>query len=78
MLLSLPINILHVTHPLACDATAGFLCPLSANTYGIEYLDFTIMDYTTKNVIFNVGRDNPPALDLSGLDLSCIDESLYR
>eukprot|EP00611_Tribonema_gayanum_P021083 TRINITY_DN3982_c0_g1_i2.p1 TRINITY_DN3982_c0_g1~~TRINITY_DN3982_c0_g1_i2.p1 ORF type:complete len:262 (+),score=59.63 TRINITY_DN3982_c0_g1_i2:245-1030(+) len=68
-----PEQVLKLTKP-----TAGFLCPLSANTYGIEYLDFSILDYSSKNVIFNVGRDNPPSIDLSGVDLADIDENLYR
>eukprot|EP00953_Heterococcus_sp_UTEX-ZZ885_P009557 5619-Heterococcus_DN1.PRE.1 len=57
--------------------TAGVLCPLTANTYGIEYLEFTILDYQTKNVIFNVGKDNPPPMDLD-MDLASLDENSYR
>jgi protein unc-119 len=57
--------------------TTGFLCPLTANTYGIEYLEFTILDYQTKNVIFNVGKDNPPPMDLD-MDLASLDENSYR
>ena len=30
------------------------MCPLSANTYGIEFLSFIISDYDTKNLIFEV------------------------
>ena len=45
--------------------TAGFLCPLSANEYGIEFLSFVIQDYETKNVIFEVSRDRPLAIDFS-------------
>lgn len=31
-----------------------FLCPLSANKHQIEFLEFTISDYATKNIIFMV------------------------
>lgn len=57
-----------MVQPLRND-NAAFLCPLSANTYGIEFLRFTIMDYATKNVIFEVGRDLPPPVDMQ-LDMS--------
>lgn len=33
---------------------AGFLCPLSANTFGIDFLNFTISDYISKKTIFEV------------------------
>ena len=55
----------------------GFLCPLSANRYGIDFLSFTISDYDTKKVIFEVGRDNPAPQDMS-LDFSSIGEDVYR
>jgi hypothetical protein len=48
---------------------AAFLCPISANTFGIEFLRFTIMDYSTKKVIFEVGKDLPPPVDMQ-LDIS--------
>ncbi|CAM9620050.1 unnamed protein product, partial [Discosporangium mesarthrocarpum] len=57
--------------------TEDFLCPLSANKQQIEFLEFTISDYETKNVIFMVGRDNPPPIDLD-VDLSNLDENAYR
>lgn len=56
---------------------AGFLCPLSANTFGIDFLSFSIMDYDTKNVIFEVGRDNPNSQDVS-VDFSSPGEDMYR
>ena len=61
----------------ACVRPA-FLCPLTANSYNIEFLEFTISDYESKDVIFMVGRDNPPQLDLSGIDLNNLDENVYR
>ena len=45
-----PEMVLQLTKP-----TDGFLCPLSANKYGIEFLSFAIIDYATKKVIFQVG-----------------------
>ena len=48
---------------------AAFLCPLSANTYGIEFLRFSISDYSTKKIIFEVGKDIPPQADMQ-LDLT--------
>ena len=44
-----PEDVLKLTKP-----TEGFLCPLSANTFGIDFISFTISDYETKNVIFEV------------------------
>mmetsp|Transcript_75973 Transcript_75973/g.164411 ORF Transcript_75973/g.164411 Transcript_75973/m.164411 type:complete len:262 (+) Transcript_75973:46-831(+) len=57
--------------------TDGFLCPLSANTYGIEFLQFAIVDYDSKNCLFEVGKDIPPPADMS-LDFSSTGEDIYR
>jgi hypothetical protein len=43
--------------------TNRFLCSLSANSYGIEFLKFTIRDIETNSVVFEVERergDIPP------------------
>uniref|UniRef100_A0A7S1L414 GMP phosphodiesterase delta subunit domain-containing protein n=1 Tax=Neobodo designis TaxID=312471 RepID=A0A7S1L414_NEODS len=48
--------------------TPGFLCSLAANTYGIEFLKFTIRDMETNTVVFDVERergDVPPPGSLS-------------
>lgn len=55
----------------------GFLCPLSANNFGIEFLNFTISDYTSKKVIFEVGKDNPTPQDIT-VDFSSLGEDMYR
>merc|ERR1712023_463476 len=47
-----PAEVLTYTKP-----TDGFLCPLSANTYGVEFLEFEIKDYDTNNCVFKVARD---------------------
>ena len=39
--------------------TRGFLCPLSANTYDIDFLRFSISNYDTKKVFFSVDKSNP-------------------
>lgn len=55
--------------------TRKFMCPLSANTYGIEFLSFIISDYDTKNLIFEVSRDRPPPMDF---DMQNFDEDSMR
>ena len=55
----------------------GFLCPLSANTFGIDFLSFTISDYETKKTIFEVGRDIPTPPDVT-MDFSTFGEDMYR
>lgn len=55
----------------------GFLCPLSANTYSIDFLHFRISDYDTKNVIFEVGRDCPAPQDIT-VDFSSLGDDMYR
>uniref|UniRef100_A0A7S3MAT2 GMP phosphodiesterase delta subunit domain-containing protein n=1 Tax=Spumella elongata TaxID=89044 RepID=A0A7S3MAT2_9STRA len=57
--------------------TEGFLCPLSSNNFGIEFLQFTISDYQSKNTIFAVGKDNPTPQDIA-VDFSCLGEDMYR
>lgn len=57
--------------------TEGFLCPLSANTFGIDFLQFTISDYQTKNIIFEVGKDTPTPQDIA-VDFSNLGEDMYR
>lgn len=37
--------------------TKDFLCPLSANTYGVEFLSFSIRDMDSKAVAFQVSKD---------------------
>eukprot|EP01111_Echinosteliopsis_oligospora_P009240 TRINITY_DN2674_c0_g1_i1.p1 TRINITY_DN2674_c0_g1~~TRINITY_DN2674_c0_g1_i1.p1 ORF type:complete len:181 (+),score=33.44 TRINITY_DN2674_c0_g1_i1:69-611(+) len=37
--------------------SSAYLCPLSANTYGIEFLEFRIRDMESDRVLFQVKRD---------------------
>jgi hypothetical protein len=37
--------------------TDGFLCPLSANIYGIEFIEFKIRDCNTNSVLFEIKKD---------------------
>jgi hypothetical protein len=57
--------------------TDGFLCSLSANTFGIDFLSFSISDYQTKKVIFEVGKDSPAPQDIA-VDFSTLGEDMYR
>jgi len=67
-----PQDVCTLTRP-----TDGFLCPISANVYGIDFLSFTISDYDTKSVLFEVGKDSPPPQDMS-IDFSALGEDMYR
>lgn len=59
------------------NISPGFLCALSSNNFGIEFLQFTISDYQTKKTIFEVGKDNPTPQDIS-VDFSSLGEDMYR
>ena len=39
------------------EATPGFLCSLSANVYGIEFVYFKVRELTTGMVLFEVSAD---------------------
>jgi hypothetical protein len=39
------------------QATENFLCPLSANTFGIEFLYFRIRDLDSGTVLVEVAKD---------------------
>lgn len=56
-------------HPAVANALAGFLCPLSANSYGVEFLSFDIKDYESKTRIFRVGRDMEGPMDGMEMDV---------
>ena len=50
---------------------------MSANSYGIEFQKFTICDYESKNIIFQVGKDIPATADVS-IDFTAVGEDLQR
>ncbi|CAK9092768.1 Protein unc-119 homolog A [Durusdinium trenchii] len=57
--------------------TKGFLCPLSANKYGIDFLSFKIRDYDTQRTIFDVSRENAAAA-MAQVSLANLSEDSYR
>lgn len=52
------------------EPTKGFLVPLSANEYGIQFRSFVIQDYKTKKTIFEVSQERPLPIDVSRHDAS--------
>jgi hypothetical protein len=54
------------------------MCPLSANTYGIEFQSFMIRDYDSKQVIFEVSKEASMAALPADFDMSQIDDEQYR
>ena len=38
----------------------GFLCPLSANRYNVEFVNFKIDNYTTKETLFQISDGVQP------------------
>ena len=75
--LTRPTDGICVLETTALVILLGFLCPLSENNFGIEFLNFTISDYDTKNVIFEVGKDSPAPQDMT-LDFSLAGDDMYR
>jgi len=57
--------------------TKSFLCPLSANTFAIDFLRFEIKDYETKRVIFEISKDSPQPPP-ENLPLAGLDQDSYR
>lgn len=68
-----PADVLRLREP-----TPGFLCPLSANIYNIDFLSFTISDYDTKKIIFEVNREKPPPIDFSSFDEESLRKIRYK
>ena len=44
---------------------AGYCCPLTANTYGIEFESFHIRDYHSQQILFEVAKDPDQKVDLT-------------
>ena len=62
-------------------ATEGFLCSLSANVYGIEFLAFKVRDIDTNTVVFEVEREatgGSGAAQMASLSLTPEQESAVR
>jgi len=45
--------------------TEGFLCSVSDNKYGLDFQEFTISDYQSKNNLFKIGKGLPLPSDMS-------------
>ena len=57
--------------------TAGYMCPLTANTYGLDFLSFRIRDYATSKQLFEVARDpDAPPVDISQIPPEMEDQVL--
>ena len=65
-----PDDVLRLSAP-----TTNFLCEMSADSYDIDFLSFTIEDYESKALIFEVSRDRPPKIDI---DMLNFDENALR
>jgi len=58
--------------------TDGFLCPLSANTYGLDFLEFEIKDYDSGESIFHVKKDPEAGLPMLPDDIDPEIEKAVR
>ena len=58
----------------------GFLCPLSANVYGIEFDNFIVKNGNTNQVVFKVSRPpNAGAMEFPpGFDMDLLRQVRYR
>lgn len=51
------------------EPTEGYLCPLSANIYNIDFVSFKIRDMDSNETLFEVSKDpDQPPIDYSLLD----------
>lgn len=83
----MPYRQVNSEHILRLQAPAdGFLCPLSANNVGVEFLSFDIRDYDSKRTIFSISKEDPQganqnqyddAMDLSGLNETATRQIQY-
>ena len=69
----LPEQALRLTRP-----TDGFLCPLSANKYKIDFKEFEIKDYDSGESLFHVKRDPEAALPTVPDDIDPAMEAAVR
>jgi hypothetical protein len=61
----------------------GFLCSLSSNTYGLEFLNFTIRDGDSKKKLFEITKDKvfnslATAVSKGAKNISLSDPDNYR
>lgn len=57
--------------------TEGFLCPVSANSYGIIFKSFSISDHETKTSLFSTEIDGRDKIEVD-VDTSGSEEDMYR
>ena len=56
------------THAPPAPLRAGYCCPLTANTYGIEFEAFRIREYESGQCLFEVAKDpNAPPVDMASI-----------
>merc|ERR1711934_53319 len=59
-----PEDVLELTEP-----TEGYLCPMSANIYNIDFVSFKIRDMENNDTLFEVSKDpDQPPIDYALLD----------
>jgi len=68
-----PDFVLNSTKP-----TKGFLCPVSANGYGIAFQSFSISNHETKANLFHTGTANADNSMEVEIDPSESEENMYR
>eukprot|EP01105_Mastigella_eilhardi_P010399 TRINITY_DN2422_c0_g1_i1.p1 TRINITY_DN2422_c0_g1~~TRINITY_DN2422_c0_g1_i1.p1 ORF type:complete len:242 (+),score=66.11 TRINITY_DN2422_c0_g1_i1:39-764(+) len=61
-----PAEVLKLTAP-----TTGFLCPVTANTYGIDFVEFRIREMESNTVLFHVQKDPSAPAEPMVEDDSC-------
>ncbi|GAQ82113.1 hypothetical protein KFL_001000350 [Klebsormidium nitens] len=75
-----PLNCVAPEQVLALkEPTKGFLCPLSANIYGIDFTEFEVKDCDSGEVVFSIRKDpTGPAMPSAPLDLDPELEAQFR
>jgi len=68
-----PDDVLKLTEP-----TNGFLCPLSANKYGINFKSFSITNYDTKAVLFSTDGGEQGVMEIDVDPSAQTEEDMYR
>jgi hypothetical protein len=59
------------------EPTKGFLCPVSANHYGISFKSFRISNHETKTILFDTAKATEGSMEIE-VDSSEPEENRYR